>query len=186
MKAQPFILSSKVLATLLALTLGLFACAEQQNAGTGTDTLSAMGDTAASDSMSADTSASGGGVQVAQNDSIGPYLTDAEGRTLYLFLKDEQNSGESTCYDACAGEWPPFTASQGAPTARGQAQSSMIDTLQRRDGATQVTYNGWPLYYYDEDRGADQVKGQDIEDYGAEWYVLTPQGTAAGHGEEEE
>ena len=163
------------LAAGLALVLGLAACTEQQTATTdGTDTATADTVAAPSDTMAA---ARGAVVQVAQNDSLGAYLTDANGRALYLFLKDEQGSGESTCYDACAQAWPPFIAEQGTPTARGQAQSSLVDTLQRRDGATQVTYNGWPLYYYAQDQGSGQLTGQDIMGYGAEWYLVTPQGT---------
>ena len=161
---------------LLVLLLSLAACTEQQTADTDTaDTAQTTMDTSAAAAM--DTTAAGAVVQVAQNDTLGAYLTDGDGRALYLFLKDEKGSGQSTCYDACAQAWPPFTASQGSPTARGKAQAALLDTLERRDGATQVTYNGWPLYYFSKDQGAGQVKGQDVEGFGAEWYLVSPKGT---------
>ena len=181
MNARSPLLAAKFL-VVAALTLALAACAEQQSAtNSGTDTTLATQDT--SPSAAADTAGgmSGGGavVQTAQNDSLGAYLTDADGRALYLFEKDQKGSGESTCYDACAQAWPPFTAGSSSPMAQGQAQRSMIDTLQRRDGAVQVTYNGWPLYYFAQDQGSAQLQGQDIMGFGAEWYALTPDGTEA-------
>ena len=164
--------------TVFALALGLAACTEQQGAETnaGVDTAAtATTDTAAQgDAMPA-----GAVVETAQNDSIGTYLTDADGRALYLFLQDEQGSGESTCYDQCAQAWPPFIAEEGSPVARGAAADSLLGTLQRQDGAAQVTYNGWPLYYYAQDQGPGQLTGQDVMGFGAEWYLVTPQGTEA-------
>lgn len=169
-----------LLFTVAVLALSLAACTEQQTAETnaGADTAA----TATADTAAQATGPSAGAVvTVAQNDTLGAYLTDAEGRALYLFLKDNQGSGQSTCYDACAQAWPPFIAEQGSPTARGEAQSTLLDTLQRRDGSAQVTYNGWPLYYYRQDQGPGQITGQDVMGFGAEWYLVTPQGTALGH-----
>jgi len=36
-----------------------------------------------------------------------------------------------------------------------------------------VTYNGWPLYYYEKDKAAGDVTGQDV---GGVWYVLSAAG----------
>jgi hypothetical protein len=41
----------------------------------------------------------------------------------------------------------------------------------------QVTYNGWPLYIYVSDVGPEgEVAGQDIEDFGEKWYLISPSG----------
>ena len=113
---------------------------------------------------------------------VGPYLTDEHGRALYLLEGEPQ--GQSTCYDACAEEWPPFLAPLGTPTAGAPpVRSSLIGTLQRRDGATQVTYGGHALYYYHEDQGPGQATGQDVTDQWGEWYLVRPNGEALeGHG----
>ncbi len=55
----------------------------------------------------------------------------------------------------------------------------MIGNIQREDGTTQVTYNGWPLYYYAKDQASGDTTGHDIKDFGAEWYLLTPEGEKA-------
>ena len=50
-------------------------------------------------------------VFVRQDPVLGPILTDQAGMTLYLFTNDT-TAGESTCYDKCAENWPPFTAEE--------------------------------------------------------------------------
>jgi predicted lipoprotein with Yx(FWY)xxD motif len=106
---------------------------------------------------------------------VGPYLTDQSGRALYLL--EGGAPGEITCYDACAGVWPPFLAPQGTPTAGAPpVQAGLIGTIQRRDGATQVTYAGHPLYYYTKDQGPGQATGQDVTDQWGEWYLVRPSG----------
>ncbi len=61
----------------------------------------------------------------------------------------------------------------------------MLATIQRRDGQVQVTYGGWPLYYWMEDAQPGDTTGQDIEDAGGEWYLVTPSGEKV-HAEGEE
>ena len=113
---------------------------------------------------------------------VGPYLTDEQGRALYLLEADPQR--ESTCYDRCAEVWPPYLAPQGTPTAgAAPVQESLIGTLQRRDGSIQVTYGGHPLYYYVKDEGPEQATGQDVHDEWGEWYLVRPSGEPLeGHG----
>jgi hypothetical protein len=40
----------------------------------------------------------------------------------------------------------------------------------------QLTYNGHPLYYYDDDHGPGTTAGQGESSFGANWYLLTPAG----------
>jgi predicted lipoprotein with Yx(FWY)xxD motif len=112
---------------------------------------------------------------------LGTYLTDGTGRTLYLFASD--SGGKSSCSAACTKFWPPLTAT-GAPTGSGGATSSMLATITRTDGSTQVTYDGHPLYYYAQDTKPGDIKGQGNTGLGAKWWVVSPAGqpitTAAG------
>lgn len=126
-------------------------------------------------------------VQVVENEEVGAYLADGDGMSLYLFERDTTET--STCYDSCANAWPPLIT-DGAPdagtgvnaellgtTPREGGTEELLGTIPRGDGAMQVTYNGWPLYYYGLDKEAGDIEGQDIEDYGAEWYLISPEGT---------
>lgn len=114
----------------------------------------------------------------------GTYVTDAQGRALYMFEADRQGKGrapaQSSCYDACAKAWPPLIA-EGSPQAGGQVDKSLIGTFERKDGKRQVTYNGWPLYYFVKDKGSGEATGQDVEGFGGEWYLLTAEGGKVGH-----
>ena len=61
----------------------------------------------------------------------------------------------------------------GAPKAGDGADAAMLGTTARTDGTTQVTYNGWPLYYYIKDQKAGDTTGQGVGDV---WYVLSAKG----------
>jgi predicted lipoprotein with Yx(FWY)xxD motif len=112
---------------------------------------------------------------VAETPEYEAFIADEDGRALYLLEAD--SPGNSTCYGECAGVWPPLLAPEGTPTAGDPAvQAGLIGTLERRDGATQVTYGGWPLYYYSGDQGTAQAAGQDLTDEWGEWYLVTPSG----------
>ncbi len=107
--------------------------------------------------------ASGGGTSTIQvgTTSLGQTLTNADGRTLYLF---EQDSGTtSTCNASCLATWPVLTVS-GQPTAGTGLNASMLGTTMT-DGKTQVTYNGHPLYLYVGDSAAGQTNGQGIDNF---------------------
>jgi predicted lipoprotein with Yx(FWY)xxD motif len=117
-------------------------------------------------------------LKASQSQEHGAYVTDAEGRSVYLFEADAQGQGEakaeSTCRDACAEAWPPLL-SEGEPQAGEGLDAALIATIDRGDGQMQVTYNGWPLYYYVKDQNPGDATGHDIEDFGAEWYLVTPE-----------
>ena len=37
-------------------------------------------------------------------------------------------------------------------------------------------YNGWPLYTFADDYVPGDVNGHDFEEFGGEWYLMTPAG----------
>jgi predicted lipoprotein with Yx(FWY)xxD motif len=105
---------------------------------------------------------------------VGQVLVDGSGRTVYLFEADKGK--DSTCYDACAQAWPPVTTS-GTPHGGTGEHSALLGTTTRRNGTTQVTYNGHPLYYFIGDRKPGDIVGQGLNQFGAKWYVLSPSGS---------
>ena len=109
-------------------------------------------------------------VNLGKNETLGTFLVDENGMTLYLFTKDVPDT--SNCYDACAEKWPPLLTN-GAPAAGAGVDGALLGVTERKDGAQQVTYNGWPLYYWWEDMKAGDTLGQDV---GGVWYVLSPAG----------
>jgi predicted lipoprotein with Yx(FWY)xxD motif len=103
----------------------------------------------------------------------GKVLTGTGGRTLYLFEKDK--SPMSTCNGACAAAWPPFTTG-GMPKAGSGVDAAKLSTSKRADGKQQVVYAGHPLYYYSGDSKAGDSNGQDLNQFGASWYVVSSAG----------
>ena len=103
---------------------------------------------------------------------MGKVVTDEKGWVLYRFDKDTADPANSTCVATCAQIWPPVLA-EGNPTLNGLL-ASKVGTLQRADGGTQLTLNGWPLYRYIGDTKPGQWKGQAV---GGTWWVIAPDGT---------
>ena len=108
-----------------------------------------------------------------EKSSLGAILVSGRGRSVYLFEKDHRKA--STCYAACASEWPPVVTSR-APVATKGVLATMLGTRKRRNGTLQVTYNGHPLYNYAGDAKAGQTNGQGSNAFGGAWYVLSPAG----------
>jgi predicted lipoprotein with Yx(FWY)xxD motif len=109
-------------------------------------------------------------VHTGQNESLGEFITDDQGRTVYVFLKDTPNT--STCYDSCAQTWPPLLT-QGQPRGMEGIDAALLSSTQRTDGTTQVTFNGFPLYYHAPDQQPGDTNGQGRGDV---WYVIAPAG----------
>jgi predicted lipoprotein with Yx(FWY)xxD motif len=107
--------------------------------------------------------------------SLGNVLVDSQGRTIYLFQKD--SGTKSACSGACATAWPPVRSS-GKPTVGSGLTTSKVGTTPRSDGKPQVTYNGHPLYLFQNDQNAGDTSGQGVSAFGAAWYVMSPAGNA--------
>jgi predicted lipoprotein with Yx(FWY)xxD motif len=111
---------------------------------------------------------------------VGQILVNSEGMTLYYFQKDQKGSGKSKCEGACAEAWPPLTT-EGEPEAMTGVKAAMLGTIKRDDGSTQVTYAGWPLYTFVEDKKPGEDNGTDSKAFGAAWYPLHSNGKKGGH-----
>jgi predicted lipoprotein with Yx(FWY)xxD motif len=119
-------------------------------------------------------------IKLGEAAGVGKVLVDSEGMTLYYFQKDQKGSGKSKCEGACAEAWPPLTT-EGEPEAMSGVKAAMLGTIKRSDGTTQVTYAGWPLYTFVEDRKPGEDNGTDSKAFGASWYPLHSNGKKAGH-----
>ncbi|GAB4007836.1 hypothetical protein GCM10028808_12490 [Spirosoma migulaei] len=81
------------------------------------------------------------------------FLTDSVGRTLYAFAFDKNNKNNYTKADfSNDGTWPIFVTSSTLgeiPSALKKTDFATITVF----GKTQLTYKGWPLYYFGSDNG---------------------------------
>lgn len=122
-------------------------------------------------------------LHVGEHEEHGSYLVDQEEMALYLFEADIQGGNgsepQSNCHNDCAIAWPPLR-SAGEPQVHDDLNPELLGTIPRENGETQVTYNGWPLYYFASDMDPGHTRGHDIETHGAEWYLVSPEGEKAG------
>lgn len=99
----------------------------------------------------------------------GGILTDAAGRTLYTFDKDQP--GKSSCQGPCAQNWPAYTA-EPAAGAQPAPEASRFE----REGAQQWAWNGKPLYFF----GGDAKPGDRNGDgRNGVWHVVPTTASAS-------
>jgi predicted lipoprotein with Yx(FWY)xxD motif len=163
------------LTALAAVAVIAVACS---SSGSGTTSApssaapSAAPSSAAPSSAAPSGSATGGLTIGTASGAPGTFLVGPDGKTLYTFTDDTQGDGKSVCNGQCATNWPPLVAEGGAtPTAGDGVDAAKFGTATRDDGATQVTYDGWPLYYYAADTAAGQTNGEGV---GGKWFVAQP------------
>ena len=100
-------------------------------------------------------------VSVGSNATLGAILVAANGMTLYTYNKD--TAGVSNCTGQCLAAWPAYSPAQGASLTAGAGATGTLATITRSDnGATQLTYNGMPLYFFAQDTAAGDATGQNV------------------------
>jgi predicted lipoprotein with Yx(FWY)xxD motif len=167
-----------LLAALAALIVAGCGSSGDSTSSTGTEATSATSgeaETAATKPVTAAPNAEKGTVFVSLGNAgdVGMVLVDSKGMTLYEFEKDQGT--QSSCYGACAEAWPPLLTT-GEPQPSNGSDGSLLGTTKRKDGTTQVTYSGHPLYGFVEDKKPGEANGNDVTAFGADWYALTSKG----------
>lgn len=109
---------------------------------------------------------------------VAPYLTNRAGRTSYVFMKDTAGGTSapvSACNDGCLDMWPiwPAPASLDNLILPSDMQSLDFEQFDRVVGGKQVkqlTYRGWPLYYF----AADDLPGETAGHLTGAWRAIDP------------
>jgi predicted lipoprotein with Yx(FWY)xxD motif len=107
--------------------------------------------------------------------SKGALLVGPNGHTLYVFGKDSRNHDACMKISGCTSFWPPLT-STSRPAAGSGVRQAWLGTISIGGGKKQVTYDGWPLYYYSGDSGPAETSYLGISASGGVWYGFTASG----------
>ena len=84
----------------------------------------------------------------------------SNGMTVYTFDKDVAGTGTSACTGGCLTNWPALTITAGDTPTGDATVTGTLGTIVRADnGATQVTYNGKPLYFFSKDTAPGDTNG---------------------------
>lgn len=111
---------------------------------------------------------------IAAKSRYGTVLFDGKGRALYGFTHDKRGK-PSTCYGPCARAWPVYYKPRAIRAGKG-VDPHLLGTVKRKDGRRQITYAGWPLYYYVGDTSHGAISCQNVREYGGLWLVVSPSG----------
>jgi predicted lipoprotein with Yx(FWY)xxD motif len=106
-------------------------------------------------------------IDLVKDPTLGDYLVDKNGMTLYTFSKDEAN--KSVCADTCISSWPALEPE--GPLVAAAGISGTLGVITRDNGVSQVTYNGKPLYTWMNDKKPGDTTGQGV---GGVWFVAKP------------
>lgn len=109
--------------------------------------------------------------QYQPGEEVTQYLTDAYGRTLYAFAPDKFNTNTYTKADLSNNAvWPMFEVSaiRNVPSTLDKSSFTTITVF----GKTQLTFKGWPLYYFGPDaQTRGNTKGVSVPSPGV-WPVV--------------
>lgn len=115
-------------------------------------------------------------VKLSTSMSLGQYLVDRSGYTLYMFANDYK--GRTSCTGGCASLWPYFYVSGLTQSQLGSGLDiADFDTIMV-NGTAQLRYRTWPLYYYAPAGYSSNVRepaGQTNGDgFNNVWFVAKP------------
>lgn len=116
-------------------------------------------------------------ISLSTSATLGSYLSDKDGRSLYFFATDA--NGQASCTGGCETVWPAFNVDNLTADKLGAGLTlSDFSTITTTSGKKQLTYKGWPLYYY-----APSVNGTNTTEsagattgdgVGGVWFIAKP------------
>jgi predicted lipoprotein with Yx(FWY)xxD motif len=111
-------------------------------------------------------------VKLANSATLGSYLTDKDGNALYFFSNDA--NGENNCTGGCITAWPIFNIAGLTADQLGTGLDFGDFNAISTPNGNQLTYKGWPLYYYSPGGVREQPGQTTGEAVGGVWFVAKP------------
>jgi len=109
--------------------------------------------------------------------TLGKYLVDKQNRTLYFFSDDP--NGQDSCTGDCQAFWRIFNVDDLTAEKLGDGLAiSDFGSVNSVSGKKQLTYKGWPLYYFaplvngtNTPEASGQTLGEGVDNA---WFVAKP------------
>ncbi len=80
------------------------------------------------------------------NGELGGILVNQDNQSMYFFAEDV--NGQRNCDGGCVDVWPPVVGEIYELEIGSDLDESDFGTIAIGDGQKQITYKGWPLYYF--------------------------------------
>lgn len=108
--------------------------------------------------------------------TYGKVLGNSKGFSLYAL--SSEHSAKLVCTATCEKIWPPLLVSSKVNTVSlGTDVRGKLGFVKRSATTKQVTYNGYPLYRFVEDKGSRQSHGEGVKAFGGVWHLVAPAAT---------
>ena len=86
-------------------------------------------------------------IQTLDNNEFGYILSNQNYQSIYFFAGDVSGN-QSNCNGDCAYTWPPVIGDPYDLALDANLSAADFGTTTREDGQKQLTFKGWPLYYF--------------------------------------
>ncbi len=96
----------------------------------------------------------------------------SSGFAVYTLTGDSARHPECTKAKGCFQFWPPVTISASAKLTKSAAIKGTLGRW-HRDGFTQLTLSGHPLYRFRDDNRPRAATGEGIVGFGGTWHVVS-------------
>ena len=130
---------------------------------------------------SAHTHTSAATVKVMKSGKFGTILIGSNGRTLYRYTLDRKGVNRCSSNATCNKYWPALLVKPAVkPTVASGANAALVGTIKATHGMRQVTYAGFPLYFFFKDKVSGDQYGEGIQ---SSWFVVNAKGALVKHAE---
>ncbi|MGW3248326.1 SCO0930 family lipoprotein [Streptomyces sp. NPDC001070] len=106
---------------------------------------------------------------VLNDPKLGKVLQDEDGRTLYLFTKDQPWPMRTACDATCLQKWTPSTPVTAADAEKAGIDPKALFTFTTPNGTKQEAFNCWPAYTFKGDSRPGDTNGQYV---GGVWFAV--------------
>ncbi|MGH2891757.1 MAG: COG4315 family predicted lipoprotein [Solirubrobacteraceae bacterium] len=107
-------------------------------------------------------------------------VTNSKGRAVYTLSRDTTKHPKCTKANGCFSFWPPVTVSSARSLSKAAGVKGKVGTF-KRNGITQVTLGGHPLYTFANDHKKANATGEGVNGFGGIWHVVKgPGGSSSG------
>jgi predicted lipoprotein with Yx(FWY)xxD motif len=98
-------------------------------------------------------------------------VINSKGRAVYTLSGDTTKHPKCTKASGCFSFWPPVTVSSAKNLSKVADVKGKLGTF-KRNGITQVTLGGHPLYTFANDHKKRDATGEGVNGFGGIWHVV--------------
>lgn len=112
-------------------------------------------------------------IEVMESSEFGTILVNQNGQAMYFFAGDV--AGTRGCNGGCLDVWPPVTIDDENPLIiSADLTATYFAIMNNTDGTMQVTFKGWPLYYFAQDGELEATGEVNGDGRGNKFFVAKP------------